>query len=59
LEKLIKKAAEIEPIEHLANHGWYNFFFLNKYETATNDNDKRASLNICAIGSKMDTIYFF
>jgi hypothetical protein len=53
------KAAEIEPIEHLKNHGWYNFSFLNKYKIATNDVDKRAILIIYDIDYKMDTLCYF
>ena len=43
LKNLIEKATKIEPIEHLANHCWHNFSFLNDYEAATNDIDKIAS----------------
>lgn len=56
-KELIDKAVEIDPIEHLANRGWYHFFFLNNYEAAINDIEKLDSLNPYDIGSTGDAIY--
>lgn len=56
-KKLIDKAVEIDPIEHLANRGWYHFFFLNNYEAAIKDIELLDSLNPYDIGSTGDAIY--
>lgn len=56
-KKLIDRAVEIDPIEHLSNRGWYHFFFLNNYESAIEDIEMLDSLNPYDIGSTGDAIY--
>ncbi|MBL4710539.1 MAG: hypothetical protein JKY48_19090 [Flavobacteriales bacterium] len=56
-KKLIDKAVELEPTEHLANRGWYHFFFLNNYEGAIADIEKLDSLRDYDIGATGDAIY--
>ena len=56
-KKLIDKAVELDPEEHLANRGWYHFFFLNNYEKAIKDIEQLSSIKSGDIGSTGDAIY--
>jgi len=56
-KKMIDKAVEIDPEEHLSNRGWYHFFFMHNYEAAIADIDRLDELVDYNIGPTGDGIY--
>ncbi|MEO0330598.1 MAG: hypothetical protein AAF223_02785 [Bacteroidota bacterium] len=55
--KLIDKAVEISPIDHLGWRGWYHWFFMNNYEKAIADIDSLDVLVDGDLGTTGDGLY--
>ncbi|WKN42289.1 tetratricopeptide repeat protein [Tunicatimonas pelagia] len=55
--KLIDKAVEISPVDHLGWRGWYHWFFMNNYEKAIADIDSLDALTDNDLGTTGDGLY--
>ena len=55
--KLIDKAVEISPRDHLGWRGWYHWFFMNNYEKAIADIDTLDALINFDLGTTGDGLY--
>ncbi len=56
-KEMIDKAVEINPVEHLANRGWYHFFFMHNYEAAIQDIEQLDALVSGELGYTGDGLY--
>lgn len=55
--KLIDKAVELSPKDHLGWRGWYHWFFMRNYEKAIADIDSLDALSNYDIGTTGDGLY--
>ena len=55
--KLMDKAVEISPEDHLGWRGWYHWFFANNYEKAIADIDRLDALVVYDLGTTGDGLY--
>ena len=54
---MIDEAVKLNPKEHLANRGWYHFYFMHNYEAAIKDIERLDELLDYDIGYTGDAIY--